>query len=96
MAPADRTIMVEVAYAEPDRQELVRIEVPSGTTVAEAIARSGIDDRIDGLDATEGNVGIFGQVRPLDTVLKPGDRVEIYRPLICDPKEIRRQRARKT
>lgn len=96
MVPAEPTIRVEVAYAEPDRQELIRIEVPAGTTVAEAIALSGIGYRIHGLDLSEGNVGIFGRVRPLDAVLSAGDRVEIYRPLICDPKEVRRRRARET
>ncbi len=87
-------ITVEVAYAEAERQELLRLEVRLGTTLAEAVMSSGICERFKGVDMSEGNVGIFGQIKSPDTVLKPGDRVEIYRPMICDPKEVRRQRAK--
>lgn len=87
------TIRVEVAYGLPDRQALVAIEVPTGTTVAEAIEASGIDRKFPDLEVHPGRVGIFGRKVTLDTALRAGDRVEIYRPLLVDPKETRRARA---
>ncbi len=95
MATEPKRLTVEVAYAEADRQELIRIEVRPGTTLREAVIQSGIGERFDGADLSEGNAGIFGRIRPLDTPLEDGDRVEIYRPLTRDPKEVRRLRARK-
>ena len=89
----DLSIRVEVVYALPDRQALLSLEVPQGTTVMEAIEASGIRDRFDEIDLDEKRLGIFGRRTTADTVLKDGDRVEIYRPLIADPKEVRRARA---
>lgn len=86
-------IAVEVVYALPDTQSLLRIEVPSGTTVAQAIRHSGLADVYPEIDPDTASVGIFGQHVALDQPLKPGDRVEIYRPLIADPKTARRKRA---
>jgi len=79
-------IAVEVALARPGLQTLRRLELPEGSTVADALAASG-------LDAAPGRVGIYGTVVPAGTVLRDGDRVEIYRPLLADPKETRRLRA---
>ncbi len=89
----DDPITVEVAYARPDEQRIIELQVPPGTTVAEAIERSGIIERFPEIDLAKNKVGIFGKLAKLDKVLQPGDRVEIYRPLIADPKEARKKRA---
>ena len=88
-----QTIRVEVAWGDPTRQVLLAVSVPVGCTVAEAIEASGIRDEVSELEVVADRVGIFGRKARLDTVLKAGDRVEIYRPLIADPKEVRRARA---
>ncbi len=88
-----QTIRVEVVLAMPDRQELVELEVSAGTTVAEAISTSGLPGRFEGFELDLSKVGIFGRKVSPEQVLRIGDRVEIYRPLVADPKEIRRQRA---
>jgi uncharacterized protein len=95
MASADPDrIRVEVVYALPGEQALVALEVPAGTTAGGAIERSGLSQRYA---AGAGKVGIFGRIVDAATVLQDGDRVEIYRPLVADPKTARRQRAsRKT
>jgi len=88
------TIRVEVVYALPERQVLLRLEVPEGTTALEAAQRSGIEAQFDDLVLDEASrLGIFGQVVPGSQVLKEGERVEIYRPLKADPKEVRKARA---
>jgi len=79
----------------PERQELVSLEVNAGTTLADAISLSGLPEKFDGFEVDLRRVGIFGQKASPDQVLREGDRVEIYRPLIADPKEVRRQRALK-
>lgn len=93
---AAKTISVEVTYAESDKQVLIRLAVPIGTTVLEAIRASTILQQFPDL-AQEGvlsnRVGIFGQIKTLETVLKAQDRVEIYRDLIIEPKESRRLKA---
>lgn len=86
-------IRVEVAYALPDEQLLLSVDLPAGATVADALEASGIRERFPGLDLESAKVGIFGKLTRGDTVLKARDRVEIYRPLIADPKEVRRKRA---
>lgn len=87
-------IPVEVAYALPERQTLLRLTVPEGTTAEEAIRRSGILERHPEIDLGGVNkIGIFAKPVPLTRVLRAGDRVEIYRPLIADPKAVRKQRA---
>ncbi|HEY9150862.1 MAG TPA: RnfH family protein, partial [Gammaproteobacteria bacterium] len=69
------------------------LEVPQGTTAGQAIERSGVLERFPGIDLATQKIGIFGKLNKPDYVLRPGDRVEIYRPLIADPKEVRKQRA---
>lgn len=93
MSDAD-LIPVEVAYALPDRQTLLRLDVPAGTTLADAVRRSGVLEAHPEIDLTSAKTGIFGHHAPSDHVLRSGDRVEIYRPLIADPKAARRKRAR--
>lgn len=87
-------INVEVAYALPERQVLLRVVVPEGCTALEAARLSGVEARFEGLALDEGSrMGIFGQVVSAGQVLREGDRVEIYRPLQADPKEVRKARA---
>ena len=88
-----QTIHVEVVLAMPERQELIALEVISGSTLADAIAQSGVIEMFEGFELDTTKVGIFGIKASQDQVLREGDRVEIYRPLIADPKESRRQRA---
>jgi uncharacterized protein len=90
---AATTIRVEVVLAMPGRQELVALEVAAGTTLAEAIALSAVPEMFKGFELDLDRVGIFGQKASPDQVLRAGDRVEIYRPLLADPKEVRRKRA---
>lgn len=90
-----QTIHVEVVLAMPGRQELVALEVTAGSTLADAIAQSGVIEMFEGFELDTTKAGIFGLKASHDHVLREGDRVEIYRPLIADPKESRRQRALK-
>ena len=85
---------IEVAYAMPHKQVLLKITVPDGCTVAAAIECSGMRAEFPDVEIDAGSVGIFSRKVPLDHILREGDRVEIYRPLIADPKEMRKQRAR--
>lgn len=85
---------VEVCYAVPDASFLVQLDVDAGTTIAEAIAASGVLARFPEIDLARNKLGLFGKLKPADTVLRDGDRVEIYRPLQADPMESRRRRAR--
>mgnify|MGYP000396840234 CR=1 FL=1 len=88
-----KSFNVEVAYALPDDQQIFTLEVADGTTLEEAVRRSGVLERYPEIDLATNKVGIFGKLNKLDYVLRAGDRVEIYRPLIADPKEVRKQRA---
>jgi len=92
-------IRVEVAFALPDRQEIIALDVEPGTTMHEAVVRSGIGDRFAGLiDAETIPMGIYSRLvpNPKTHVLVEGDRVELYRPLTADPKDSRKERAQKT
>ena len=84
---------VEVAYATPEQQVIVALKLPEGTTVEQAINASDLLNRFTEIDRADIKAGIFGSVCKLEQTLKQGDRVEIYRPLLHDPKEARRQRA---
>jgi hypothetical protein len=86
-------INVEVAYALPERQAIVPLQVVPGTTALEAVRRSGIAERFAGIVLEDARLGIFGKVVAPEQELREGDRVEIYRPLIADPKEVRKARA---
>ncbi|MFK8050971.1 MAG: RnfH family protein [Halioglobus sp.] len=92
---SEQTIKVEVAYAMPDKQAIVEVEVAPGTTAAEAVKQSNIAAQFEGADIENAKLGIFGKGVADTLVLKAGDRVEIYRPLIADPKEVRKARAAK-
>lgn len=84
---------VEVAYATPEKQLILPVPFQAGMTVQQAIEASGILQRFSEIDMTVNDVGIFSKPCKLNTELRSGDRVEIYRPLIADPKEVRRKRA---
>ncbi len=84
---------IEVAYALQDKQTLLAFEVDEGTTLQQAIELSGIIDTYPQIDLSKDKTGIFGKITKLDTVLREKDRVEIYRPLIADPKKVRKERA---
>ncbi len=86
-------IEIEVVYALPDVQMLVSLKVQPGTTVQEAIRRSGVLEKFPEIDLANARVGIWNKASELEAVLREKDRVEIYRPLIADPKEVRRKRA---
>jgi len=86
-------ISVEVTYALPQKQEVLSLKIRSGALVSEAIARSGILRDFPEIDLGSAKVGIYGKQVKLDAVLRDKDRIEIYRPLIADPKEIRKKRA---
>lgn len=87
------TIGVEVAYALPDQQTIVALTVAAGATVQDVIHASGLLEQYPEIDLEHNKVGVFGKLGKLTDTLHPGDRVEIYRPLIADPKEVRKQRA---
>jgi len=86
-------ITIEVAYALPDEQVILSLEVPGDCIVEEAISRSGILDTYPQIDLGTDKVGIFGKMCKLNASLRNKDRIEIYRKLIADPKESRRQKA---
>ncbi|MDF3035633.1 MAG: RnfH family protein [Paucimonas sp.] len=89
------TIRVQVCYVKPGVQLLRDLEIAQGTTLEQAIQQSGILTDMPEIDLSVHKVGIFGKVKALDTVLRQRDRVEIYRLLVADPKESRRQRVEK-
>ena len=98
----EQTITVEVAYALPTKQKIIALQVAPGTTAQQAVEQSGIDREFPEINITTAKMGIFGQAlgtkglkKAAEHVLQPGDRVEIYRPLTSDPKEVRRKRAAK-
>ena len=86
-------ISVEVVYALPAKQEIIAIKVAPGTTVRQAIEASGILEKYPEIDIAKNKLGVFAKLTKPDVVLRDRDRVEIYRPLIADPKEVRKQRA---
>ncbi|USE37926.1 RnfH family protein [Endozoicomonas sp. SCSIO W0465] len=89
------TIRVEVAYARAHEQKIIALKVKEGTTVLDAAKESGIVDYFPEIVMDDAKLGIFGKavLKPGDQVLREGERVEIYRPLIADPKEVRKRRA---
>ena len=90
---AEQRIEVEVAYAREQAQALIPVTGDPGLTAREAIERSGVTRQFPEIDLAVNKVGIYGKLISLDQFLESGDRVEIYRPLIADPKEQRKKRA---
>jgi putative ubiquitin-RnfH superfamily antitoxin RatB of RatAB toxin-antitoxin module len=94
MADEQQLIEVEVAYARPDRQVVIPVRVASNALVSDAIEASGVLKQFPEIDLDGANkVGVFGKLTRMNAPLQPGDRVEIYRQLIADPKEARRAKA---
>ncbi|MCM2290048.1 MAG: RnfH family protein, partial [Sulfuritalea sp.] len=87
------TIRVEVVYALPERQEIASLNLPAGSTAGQAIEASGLLAKFPEIDLARNKLGIYAKLAKPDTALRDRDRVEIYRPLIADPKEVRKQRA---
>ncbi len=92
---SEQLITVEVAYALPEKQVIIPVHIKKGATMFEAVERSGIVDQFEQLDIHSMAMGIFGKAerKPKERILEDGDRVELYRPLIADPKEVRKKRA---
>lgn len=90
---SQNTIMVEVAYALPQQQLIIPVQLPESTTAEQAIIASGIQNKFPEIDLKVNQIGIFGKLARLDSPLRHMDRIEIYRPLIADPKAVRKQRA---
>lgn len=86
-------INIEIAYAFPDYFYLKSFEIEEGTMIQNAILQSGILQQFTDIDLRENKIGIFSRPVKLTDILQDGDRIEIYRPLLADPKEIRRKRA---
>ncbi len=93
MAEAE-SISVQVAYARADTGAFVTVRIPRGASIAEAIERSGLLRRFPEIDLGISRVGVFGQLTKLTNPARAGDRIEIYRPLLADPKEMRRRRTK--
>lgn len=86
-------LSVEVCYALPTKQEIVRIKLSEGASLEQALEASGLLVKYPEIDIKKNKFGIWNKLSKLDSVLRNQDRVEIYRPLIADPKEVRKQRA---
>ncbi len=82
---------ISIAYASPTRQVWLATEAPDGATVKDAIERSGILKQFPEIDLEQQKVGIFSKLAKLDAALADGDRIEIYRPITCDPKMVKRK-----
>ncbi|CAD6535458.1 RnfH family protein [Paraburkholderia metrosideri] len=89
-------LSIEVCYAAADGQTLIAVDLPDGATLQQALDASGILQRYPAIDLNTQKVGVFGKLKPLDAVLADHDRVEIYRPLLVDPKLSRQRRVEKT
>lgn len=91
-------IKIEVAYATPEKQRIIEVEVADGATMTEAVRLSGIDQEFPDLDILATPMGLFGRKvpKPNEQVVQPGDRIELYRPLLIDPKQARLNRAKKS
>ncbi len=87
------TTMIEIAYATPEKQEIIECEITQGTSTRDAVKQSSIGDYFPEIDLDNCDLGVFGKAVAPNYELVDGDRIEIYRPLIADPKELRRQRA---
>jgi putative ubiquitin-RnfH superfamily antitoxin RatB of RatAB toxin-antitoxin module len=92
---AEPLLRIQVCYALPDESYLQEMTVAAGTTLEQALRSAGVLQQYPQIDLATDKLGIFGKLRPPDTVLRDGDRVEVYRPLQADPKETRRRRAKR-
>ena len=86
-------LSIEVVYALPKKQEIITVKLPAGGTARQAIEASGLLQKYPEIDLAKSKLGVFAKLTKPDAALRDHDRVEIYRPLIADPKEVRKQRA---
>jgi putative ubiquitin-RnfH superfamily antitoxin RatB of RatAB toxin-antitoxin module len=93
MSDDEEKFLIEIAYATPERQVILEQQVAPGTTARAAVLQSDIDQYFDTVDKQKDDLGVFGKAVKDDYELQPGDRIEIYRPLKADPKEVRKRRA---
>lgn len=91
--PAEATVRATVVYCAADRQWLVRVDVPEGSTLRDAVIASGLPKQVPELDPAALDLGVFSRLRDPEEHVREGDRIEIYRPLAIDPKQARRVRA---
>lgn len=91
---AREQVDVEIAFATPDEQAVIRVTLPKGTSVAEALRASAIAERFPDVDFDAASVGVWGHVVSRNRLIRDGDRIEVYRPLEREPREARRERAR--
>ncbi len=89
-------INIEICYARPGLQVLRKLSVPANCSLQQAILQSGVLEEVPEIDISTSKVGIYGKLKSLETILRDADRVEIYRPLVADPKESRRKRAKQS
>lgn len=90
---AEEMINIEVCYPLPNKQEVIRLRLPAGCLLQQAVEASGLLGKYPEIDLKRNKFGIWNKLSKLDAPLRDFDRVEIYRPLIADPKEVRKQRA---
>ena len=90
---SDNKIKIEVVYALPHEQTLLKLDVPQASTIADAVKLSVLLEKYPEIDLAKSKFGLYGKLSKADTVLREKDRIEIYRPLLADPKEVRRKRA---
>jgi putative ubiquitin-RnfH superfamily antitoxin RatB of RatAB toxin-antitoxin module len=89
-----RMLKIQVCYVLPEDSFIAELSLPEGATLAQAVRESGVLQRYPSIDLDTQKLGIFGKIKPPDTLLREGDRVEMYRPLQADPMETRRRRAK--
>ena len=87
------TAHIQLCYALPEQAVVIDLDIEFGYTLEQAIAKSGLLTQFPEIDLTQNKIGIYGKLKPLDTIARDGDRIEIYRPLRADPMESRRRRA---
>ena len=87
------TVHIQLCYALPEQAVVIDLDIELGCTLEQAIGQSGLLAQFPEIDLTHNKIGIYGKLKPLDTVARDGDRIEIYRPLRADPMESRRRRA---
>ena len=87
------TAHIQLCYALPEQAVVIDLDIEFGYTLEQAIAKSGLLAQFPEIDLTQNKIGIYGKLKPLDTIARDGDRIEIYRPLQADPMESRRRRA---
>ena len=93
MSESPESIRVEVVYPLPQKQQIFVVNLPAGATLRQAVEACGVLDKYPEIDLAKNKLGVFAKLSKPDAPLRDGDRVEIYRPLIADPKEVRKQRA---